>query len=123
MRVNNEDLLNGNPVSLGTSANLKAIWLGHIANYAIQLVFTGTPNGTFKLQASNDEVDPRMPIAQIEAGLVNWTDIADSGQLITAAGNHTWTVENAGYAWVRVVWTQISGTGTLTSARSYCKGF
>lgn len=122
MRVNNEDLLNGVPLNLGTSQILKQIWLGHIANYAIQLVFTGTPGGNFKLQACNDEVDPRMPQAQIEAALVNWTDILDSAQVISAAGNHMWTVENAGYTWVRVVWTQTSGTGSLTSARAYVKG-
>jgi hypothetical protein len=123
MRVNNEDLLNGSPLSLATSQNLKPIWLGHIANYAIQLKFTGSPVGNFTLQASNDDVDSRLPTADLEAKIVNWTTIADSAQAISAAGDHVWTVENAGYMWVRVVWTQTGGTGTLVSARSYCKGF
>ncbi len=122
MRVNNEDLLNGQPLDLSVSQNLKPIWLGHIANYAIQLVFTGTPIGNFKLQACNDEADPRLPTSDLLTKLVHWTDIADSAQAITAAGDHMWTVENAGYTWVRVVWTQTGGTGSLDSARSYVKG-
>lgn len=122
MRVNNEDLLDGQPLSLNSNQNLSAIWLGHIANYAIQLVFTGSPIGNFKLQASNDDVDPRLPQSDIESKIVNWTDVLDSAQAITAAGDHMWTVENAGYTWVRVVWTQTGGSGDLTSARAYVKG-
>ena len=98
-----------------------AIWLGHIANYSIQLVFTGsTPNGTFKLQASCDE--PNKTNAA-ETTVTNWTDITDSDQAITAAGDHMWTVENAGYTFARAVWTDsTSSAGTITSARFMVKG-
>lgn len=124
MRVKNEDLLDDSgPVSLATSATLKPIWLGHISNYAIQLVFTGTPSGNFKLQASNDVGHINSASEDVQDnGLVNWTDIAGSAQTISAAGDHMWTVENAGYNWVRVVWTQTASTGTLTSAHAYVKG-
>lgn len=127
MRVKNEDMLEVDgtraTISMGTSFNMRPMWLGHIANYAIQLVFTGTPNGSFKLQASNDMGQPQAAgEAQKYSGITNWTDIASSAQAITAAGDHMWTVENCGYNWVRVVWTQSSSTGTLTSARFYCKG-
>lgn len=123
MRVFNEDLLNGTPVSMASSFNLKPIWLGHIANYAIQLVFTGTPGGNFKLQCSNDVGNPTgASEAEKYATVVNWTDVTDSAQTISAAGNHVYDVQNAGYNWVRVVWTQTSSTGSLTSARAYGKG-
>lgn len=129
MRVKNEDLLVVDGVavsgSLAASANYRPIWLGHIANYAIQLIFTGTPAGTFKLQASNDLGQPQAAgDAQKYSGVSNWTDISGSEQTVAAAGNHMWTVENAGYNWVRVVWTA-SGAGTtpvLTVARAYVKG-
>ncbi len=127
MRIKNENLLDDSgSVSLATSANLKATYLGHICNYAIQLVFTGTPAGSFKLQCSNDPAHPASASsAQQVSGITNWTDIADSSQVISAAGNHAWNIENAGYAWVRVVWTASgvgSGTPTLTVARNHVKG-
>lgn len=123
MRVNNEDLLDGSALSLSTDQNLSAIWLGHIANYAIQLIFTGPLNGEFKLQASNDDVDPRLPQSIIDTKITHWTDILDSEQTVNSSGDHMWTVSNAGYTWVRVVWTRNSGTGVLNSARAYVKGF
>jgi hypothetical protein len=126
MRVKNEDLLDGGTQALAASVNLAPVWLGHICNYSIQLVYTGTPAGSFKLQASNDvgNIDSASQAVQF-SGLTNWTDIAstDSGA-ISAAGNYLWNIQNAGYAWVRVVWTA-SGAGTtpvLTSARAYVKG-
>lgn len=124
MRVKNENLIDDSgPVDLSASANLKATWLGHIANYAIQLVFTGAPQGNFKLQASNDvgSIDSTGAAQQV-SGITNWTDIADSAATVSAAGDIMWTVENAGYTWVRVVWTATGGSGSLTVARAYVKG-
>lgn len=122
MRIQNEALtLDGTDMESDILSN--AIWLGHIAHYSIQMVFTGSPNGTFKLQASNDE-GGKDGGGLASPTIVNWTDIADSDQAITASGDHTWTVENAGYRWVRVVWTDSSSgsPSTITSARFNVKG-
>ena len=121
MRIQNEDLtLSGTDMTSNITSD--PIWLGHIAHFSIQVVFTGsTPNGTFKLQASNDKGANDYRIAS--ASVTNWTDISGSSQGITAAGDHMWNVQNCGYRWVRVVWTDSSSTaGTITVARFNVKG-
>lgn len=128
MRVNNENILelDGAAVSgdLTASANYKPLWLGNVVNYSIQLVFTGTLGGNFKLQASCDKGSPNSASeAQQSSGVTNWTDVADSAFTVSAAGNVMWNVRNTGYEWVRVAWTATSGAGTLTSARCKIKGF
>lgn len=124
MRIANENLLlESGPVSLGANWTSRPIWLGHICNFSIQLVFTGSPQGTFTLQMSNDagHIDAQSKAVQ-SSGVVNWTTIAGSSQSILAAGDHSYQFENAGFQWVRVVWTFSSGTGNLTSARANVKG-
>lgn len=122
MRIAN-DVLSFDSTDLSANRTSEPVWLGHIANYSIQLVFTGTPGGNFKLQCSNDEGNPAAA-KEVDRDweVVNWTDVADSAFTVSAAGDVTWDVQNAGYRWVRVVWTQTSSTGTLTSARFNCKG-
>jgi hypothetical protein len=122
MRIANESLIDA-PVSMASNFILEPVYLGSIINYSIQLVFTGTPGGNFKLQCS---VDPGRPTANSKEPqsdtVINWTDVADSAQSISAAGNHVWDVQNCGYTWVRVVWTQTSSTGSLDVARFQTKG-
>lgn len=124
MRIANEDLLlTSGPVSLAADAELRPIYLGHVVNYSIQLTFTGSPSGTFKLQCSNDPGRPYLPgqVPQYDT-VVHWTDIEGSDQIIAAAGNHTWDVQNAGYLWVKVVYTRSGGSGSITVARANTKG-
>lgn len=121
MRIGNENLITV-PVDMVGSFNLRALWLGHICNYSIQIVFTGSPVGAFKLQASDDPGMPDGSPSPQSTGVTNWTDITNSSQSVSAAGNIMWDVQNAGYTWVRVAYTVTSGTGSLTSARANVKG-
>lgn len=121
MRINNEDLLDNGPVDLSLSATLQPLWLGHIVNYSIQLVTSGTAAGTFKLQASNDAGHINASTSTNQSLLTNWTDLGISAT-ISGAGSVLLKDINAGYAWVRVVWTPTSGTGSITSARANVKG-
>lgn len=99
------------------------IWLGHIANYSLQLVFTGSPTGTFKLQISNDLGRPTAgDDGDRDYGITNWTDMTNSSQTISAAGNHAYDVQNAGHRWVRLVYTPSGGSGTMTVYRFNAKG-
>ncbi len=122
MKLFNQSLITA-PQSLSTSFELFPIYMGNIVLCSIQLVFTGSPTGTFKLQCTNDPGNPTLPgkVAQ-SSGVVNWTDIDDSSQNITEGGNHTWNVTDIGYLWLRVVYTATSGTGSLIDARVTVKG-
>ncbi len=123
MRIANDDLIEaGTLTDMSVNIISVPIWLGHIVNYSIQLEFTGSPVGTFKLQYSDDEGNPSLPPPTQYEGVSNFTDVAGSSQAITAAGNHMWDVANCGSCWVRFVYTKGSSTGTLTGARFNVKG-
>lgn len=117
MRVSNDTLLS-EPVDLSADWNSPPIWLGHIAGYSIQLVFSGTPSGAFRLQVSNDKETS----VESAAGVTNWTTMTGSTQLITEAGDHTWSIADSSYRWARVQWLAGVGTGSLDGAQFNAKG-
>lgn len=76
-------------------------FLADLSIYTLQVSFTGTPNGSVVVQASNDNV--------------NWGDVPNTSQTVTAGSpNIIYTTNAAGYPWVRGKWTNTSGTGTIT---------
>lgn len=93
------------------SITTSAIGVNHVYGFSIQIVFTGSPVGVFKLQASNDEVEE---YASVDAN--TWDDITGSEISVTTADAITWNHEDVFFRWVRVVWTKTSGTGTITKA-------
>lgn len=77
---------------------------------AIQAVWTGTPAGTFKLQAS---ADPATAYIESQNTPTNWTDIANSSYAVSGAGSYMWNVFDIMYNYIRVVYTDgSSGTST-----------
>lgn len=76
--------------------------------YAVAAVWTGTPVGTLKLQASIDNV--------------TYIDITGSPTPVSGPGNFMWNVEVCAYQFARMVYTATSGTGTL-NAKTTIKGF
>lgn len=111
-------------VDMGTAFELDPIWLGHAAHFSIQLEFTGTPSGTWKLQGSADKGTSTRGegFYDLNNTLQTWTDLDCSEQAIAEAGDHMWTGTNIGYRWVRVVWTPTGGSGSLTKAQFSTKG-
>lgn len=128
MRIKNINLI-GASEDLSSGFNSDAIWLGHIAQYSIQIAYTGndsTPlSGTFKLQGSNDFGRESVNRADSEL-LTNWTDIDNSSVSVSSLSDspttELWNEGNVGYRWVRLVWVASSGDGSLTSARANLKG-
>lgn len=76
--------------------------LTQCSGYTYHAVWTGTPVGTLKLQASGD-------------GGTTWADVPGSSQAAGgAAGNWLWDVNNPNYEQVRFAYVFGSSTGTLT---------
>lgn len=122
MRIGNDDL-NIDGTAMASSITSDPIFLGHIVNYSVQIFFSGAPVGSFKLQLSNDKgYEASSDEDNRDHGITHWTDITSSNQAILAAGDHSYNVVNAGYRWVRLVWTPTSGSGTINSAHFNVKG-
>ena len=111
-------------VTLNSSFNSSPMQLYDTYGYFIQATWTGTPNGTFKLQCSGDPVHPGK--VNINPNVpTNWTDIANSSIVVSAAGNYAWNVTSAMYTFVRLVYTDSSGgtsTAILTTVTFNSKG-
>lgn len=121
MRTSNDLIVDAGSMTGTATINSDPIWLGNAMGVAIQAVWTGTPNGSFKIQCS---IDPQVPQPGASTPTItNWEDVADSSYAVTgSAGSYTWNIESAYFAWARVVYTNTSSTGTLT-ARFNAKGF
>jgi hypothetical protein len=93
--------------TMNTTITSDAFQMYQMFGFSIQVTFTGTPTGTFKLQASSD------PVTQVSLNTVSppthWTDVANSSQAVSAAGSVMWNVSDVMYNWVRVVYTDGSG--------------
>lgn len=89
--------------SMAASFNSSPFRLALAKKFNIQLSFTDTAAGTFKLQSSSD-------VTNNPALVTNWNDVPDSSQVISAPGLHQWTVGDP-YKWIRVVYTRTGGDG------------
>lgn len=114
---------------LNATRNSVAIQLQDMVDFSIQIFFTGTPTGSFKLQASNDPVPPKTLQPGVNGAITfsptHWSDIADSGFSVVAAGDVMWNYRDAGFTFVRVVYTDSSSgasTAVIASAEYNGKG-
>ena len=69
---------------------------------AVQAVYTGSPVGSLKLQASNSGLNS-----------ATWVDIPGATDAVTAAGSTIFNLAPIGYGYLRLVYTFTSGSGTL----------
>lgn len=112
MRVSNKQIIAAQVMN--TNFNSAPYDMQQVYGCAIQAYWTGTPTGTLKLQASCD------PATSYNSGnaagsnvVTNWTDIAGSSQVVSAAGNFIWNNFDIMYTWIRLVYTDgSSGAST-----------
>lgn len=94
--------------SMATSLESAPTNVLFVDNINCQLNYTGTPTGTFTVQVSSD-YDPNTATAG------NWIPV-DFGQVIGAAGSGDQIILDMNQLpapWMKVVYTSVSGTGTL----------
>lgn len=112
MRIKNDDLTLSSTDLNQASITSSAVSVDHISQFAVQVVTTGTHTGTLKVQASCDEKSPS-----------NWTDVPNATATVSDGAAYLINVVDAGYNWVRVVYTKSAFTnGSITSARINLKG-
>lgn len=93
-------------VTLSDDRSSDAISLLEFTGYAIFLKWTGAgTDGVFKLQGAVSVGTP-----------ADWEDISGATVTASGAGQAMFTIGNAYYTHVRVVFTHGSGTGTLSVA-------
>lgn len=113
MRQLNDTILNN--VSLAASANSSALDCTNQVSISMQAVVTGSsPNGTLKLQASNDPNQGTL-ITGSPSVPTHWTDIPNSSVSVAGVGTYLMPKIDISYQWVRAVYTRSSGSGNITA--------
>jgi hypothetical protein len=111
-RLLNVDLTFDNSGAVG-SGTLTSGWIdvSEVTSINVQLtIASGTaPTGTVKIQCSNDRAAD-----QSAPGTLTAVDIASATAAFTDNGSARIPLADAGYKWIRAIWTKTSGTGTLT---------
>lgn len=115
---------------MNKTINSLVMQLENMLGFAIQIVFTGTPTGSFKLQASCDQVAKQNEVIGANGAITyivtNWSDVEDSTFTVTVAGDVFWNYsETPNWTFVRAVFSDSSGgasTAIITSAIINCKG-
>lgn len=92
-------LLNSADISVTVTSN--PVDVTGINGVSLSAVYTGSPVGVIKLQASVDNG-------------ANWSDVASSSFSISSAGVFIWNYAPVAVPLLRVVYTATSGTGALT---------
>lgn len=102
-----------NAVTMGGSITGAATNIQYLDNVSVQLIFTGTPTGTFTIEGSLNYSENPYDHSQINAG--TWTAITlpTTASASGAAGDILIDLNQLSFPWIRIKYTRSSGTGTL----------
>lgn len=96
--------------------------------FSAQVFFTGTPSGSFHLEASDDPAAQAISTGNYASAVTaptNWSTIANSTFVVSAAGNVMWDYDQPGFNWFRIVYVDGSSgasTAVIASATGNIKG-
>jgi hypothetical protein len=89
------------------SVESEIVELNQIYGYAMQCEFIGSPSGTLKLQASCQQLTNGQQAPTV------WNDVSNSTVNVSASGTVLYNYDAQYYRYVKVVYTRLSGTGSL----------
>ena len=113
MRMLQETIISAGDIAGAPAPVSAAIDASQIYSISAQVVMTGSsPTGTLKLQASNDKINAAN--LALDTVPTNWSDIPNASVAISATGAFLVPKTDLSYQWVRALWVQTSGTGTVT---------
>jgi hypothetical protein len=95
--------------SMSSDVSSEWVLIDQLAGFALQCVYSGTPNGTLSVLVSCD------PVASPD-DVVNFDTLASSSVAISASGVTTYNVNNQYYKWFKVYFDYTSGSGSLNVA-------
>lgn len=102
--------------SLGANLTSRAINTQFLNEAYLQLVFTGTPTGTFVVETSGDYVpDDEFRTSPPNAGTWDALDLGTTLSATGAPGSISVDITLSAVPWLRVRYTSTSGTGTLNA--------
>jgi hypothetical protein len=116
MRTPNDSLISA-PLAVSGSWTSEPIWVNQSFGFNLQIKFRNA-TATCKLQVSSDKGNPQSQNPE-NYNVSNWNDLGGSTVIMDGAGNGTYNVSDANYAWVRMV---ITGNVDLDAARFNGKG-
>lgn len=112
MRILSKSLISSN-VILNANWESAPIWIGHAEHFSVYLEFTGVPEGSWEIQYSNDVAEPTSTLLP-----TNFATIIGSEQVVDEAGTHGYSVQNAGYRWIKLKYNYSTSTGSLVACNN-----
>lgn len=86
----------------------------YLDNISLQLIWTGSPVGTFAVQGSLDHSQDSLGNVT-NAGTWDGLTLNPAPAAIGSAGHILLDLNELSFPWIRVVYTKTSGTGSLTA--------
>ncbi len=109
-----------------TSTNVltsSPIPLDQLWGCAVQVAWTGTPTGNFKIQGSCDAPpNANQTSAPASVVITNWSDVTSNVAAGGAAGSAILNLADIGYRWARLVYTNSGSSGLITVSQACLKG-
>lgn len=102
-----------NTAAASGTVSSNGIYLANIIDFSIHAYSGAGGTGSIVIQVSNDNVIPNGTSPNAASNVVNWTPVASGTISISGTGSSMLNFADAGYLWMRAVYTASGGTSAL----------